>query len=305
MSELSTSIAAIVVTYDPDLEHLNTLLVELTMQCDHVIVVDNGSNFDLTVGTAFQLPNVKWLMLDDNKGIATAHNAGVAQARKLNSTHVLLMDQDSLPTSDMVDVLLTTYDMLIRQGKKVAAVGPLLVNSDNNTRAAFIKSGKYKVHKCYQEGTVNRWCEADFVISSGALISLRALGDIGLMDDALFIDCVDIEWGFRALSKGYQCFGAYDARMEHSVGEEPLELLGGRVLITMHDPLRHYYYYRNVVTLFMRPYPKAAWKAHVLLKALLQSLIFSTLSDKPAQHAAMIVKGVYHGLRNKLGKYEA
>ncbi|MEI8657647.1 hypothetical protein [Vibrio sp. Hal054] len=44
MDNLGESIAAIVVTYNPDEVVLNQLLASLSMQVDRVFVVDNGSS---------------------------------------------------------------------------------------------------------------------------------------------------------------------------------------------------------------------------------------------------------------------
>ena len=297
------NVAAVVVTYYPDVEALRSLMTTLVEQCGQVIVVDNDSNLNHEVLGFSHLPNVHWILLGSNMGVAKAHNVGINKAKALSGSHVLLMDQDSFPEGDMVERLLKTEEMLLSTGKEIAAVGPVQVDSRNGGKAPFISTEGLTVEKLYCDDQAIQWCRADFIISSGSLISMEVFDNIGLMEEPLFIDCVDIEWGFRAASKGYQCFGAFDAKMQHAIGDKPLSLFGKQ--ITLHSPLRHYYFYRNLIVLCKRPYPKTAWKVHVLFKAALQFLIFSTLTDRRREHFSMIAKGVYHGFSNKLGEAQA
>jgi len=49
--------------------------------------------------------------------------------------------------------------------------------------------------------------ETDMLIASGCLIPADVLRDVGLMDDALFIDHVDTDWCMRARARGYRLLG--------------------------------------------------------------------------------------------------
>jgi len=60
--------------------------------------------------------------------------------------------------------------------------------------------------------------ETDYVVSSGALIPLAVLDQVGMMDESLFIDYVDSEWGLRAKSRGHLSFGICAAQMVHCLG---------------------------------------------------------------------------------------
>ena len=297
-----TSVAAIIVTYRPDIESLGRMVETLSRQCERVILVDNGSNLkhQLTHLATSYCFNV--IFLEKNIGIAAAHNRGVLEAKKLDASHVLIMDQDSDPAPDMVYQLLKAEEEIKTFGHKVAAIGPEHRDARTNKPSPFISSKNISVGKVTSPDESVRWCKADFIISSGSLIEMKVFDDVGVMEDQLFIDCVDIEWGFRAASKGYQCFGAFDAKMTHAIGDKPLLLFGGAKQITMHSPLRHYYFFRNLIVLSKRPYLKTSWKAHVLFKSAIQFIIFSTLTHQRKEHFLMMLKGIYHGLINRLGK---
>lgn len=60
----------------------------------------------------------------------------------------------------------------------------------------------------------------------------------------IFIDYVDTEWCFRALSKGYKLYMSEKAVMRHSVGDDTINLLNFK--IPVHSGYRRYYRVRNL-----------------------------------------------------------
>ena len=91
--------------------------------------------------------------------------------------------------------------------------------------------------------------EVDFVISSGYLISLDAIDTLGLMNEELFIDYVDVECALRAKQKGLRCIVLWCLRSADApLSREPPAVLMGRQF-TFHSPLRHHYLFRNAIWL--------------------------------------------------------
>ena len=160
-----------------------------------------------------------------NIGLAAAQNVGIAWAREHGHSHVLLLDQDSVPEPGMVDSLLAALDGLAPQHP--AAVGPVFRDPREHRVAPFVRVGFPMSKKvwCSDDGAP---VECDFLISSGTLIPLAVLERVGAMDDALFIDNVDLEWSFRARARGYRLFGVCTAAMEHRLGDARTPILGGR-----------------------------------------------------------------------------
>ncbi len=69
-----------------------------------------------------------------------------------------------------------------------------------------------------------------------------------MMDEPLFIDLVDLEWGFRASARGYRHFQSPRPLMSHTLGSGRIGI-GGRS-ISLHAPsskLLHYQKFDNVV----------------------------------------------------------
>lgn len=105
----------------------------------------------------------------------------------MGADRVLLLDQDSVPSPGMVDLLASHLDTLLSAGIKVAAVGPRLIDRRWNSRDRLAPRGRSSI----SAGLL----EVDHLIASGALISLSTIDAVGEMRGDLFIDFVDIEWG--------------------------------------------------------------------------------------------------------------
>lgn len=294
------SIAAIIVTYETDSASLVKLCDVLIKQFKAIYIIDNS------VVNRVELPrewmnNVTLINMDGNVGIAKAQNIGVTAAFAAGATDVILFDQDSLPSDTMVVDLLNAREAAEAQGLLVAAVGPQQRDPRNGELSKFVYAGSCLV-SLIGCGVTNSYCIASFLIASGCLISKQAWEVVGEMESDFFIDCVDIEWGFRAASKGYLCIGSFDAKLSHVLGDKKI-CIGSRSL-TNHVPIRHYYFYRNFYRLLLRKYVPISWKVHVFIKSIIQALIFSSLTQDYFLHAKMILKGVRHGLSNRGGKLQ-
>gem|GEM_PF-6014257 len=69
------------------------------------------------------------------------------------------------------------------------------------------------------------------------------------MDEALFIDHVDLEWGLRARRHGWHLGVAVGAVLGHSLGEDTRHVLWRSRDVHIQHPLRNYYTVRNTIWL--------------------------------------------------------
>lgn len=294
----NTNVAAVIVTYNPDLNELEKLIQVLICQVGKIYIVDNGSSTDLRY---LVCSNVILNELKENMGIAYAQNIGISKAKSDEFKDVILFDQDSLPSLSLVSDLLFTRESANSSGYSVGAVGPVHIDIDSRKSGLFIATKNNKLYKIDPNNYQHDFFECDFLIASGCLISIDIFETIGLMEEELFIDCVDMEWGFRLKNFNFSCIAARNAKMYHKIGEKPLIIFGRS--LTTHSPLRHYYFYRNFHLLRRRDYIPSPWKKYVLIKSTLQALIFSTLLPNRFEHLKMIIQGIYDGSRGKYGKY--
>ncbi|WP_145584749.1 rhamnosyltransferase, partial [Yersinia intermedia] len=258
---------AVVVTFNPELDVFNRLIESITPQVDQIIIVDNGSSGEVRLSleeVTINFPHLHLISLPDNIGIASAQNCGIKMSIDRGSSHILLLDHDSIPADDMVDKLLSLELKLLSQGRQVGAVGPTSVDRRTSTRSGFVRKNGIFIKRIYPD-YLKGFVEADFLIASGTLIRTEVLQHVGLMNDGYFIDHVDTEWCFRAANLGYGLFGCGDALLNHSLGDSVIRIWIGRWReIPKHSPLRNYYIFRNTIHMVANTPMSVSWKlAHI------------------------------------------
>lgn len=297
-------VGAVIVIYFPEAPIVSRQLRALAPQVSHIVIVDNGASEEIRAllrRSMLENSALQVLTQSANVGVATAHNIGAAALISKGCDYVLLLDQDSIPASDMVATLLRCCLALESAGKAVAAVGPTYSDPLTGHRSFFIRFGLLKFKRIYCDPNDNHppAIPADFLISSGCLIPVGALEQVGGMDDRLFIDHVDTEWFLRAAAQGFRAYGICHARMEHSLGKGPaLRIWLGRWRqIPLHSPLRHYYTFRNSMLLYRRSYAPWRWIFADLLRLIVLFVFFLTAPPNRREHGRMMVKGLRDGLR--------
>ncbi len=288
-------LCGVVVTHRPEAGALAALFRAVGPQLDGLVVVDNGSGAEVA---ALVPPGAEFMPLGGNLGLAAAQNRGIKRAAELGATHVLLLDQDSVPAPGMAAALLHAAQQLAAEGKRVAAVGPAYEDARRGATPPFAYLDGIRIRR-RDAPAGQETVEADFLIASGSLVPMAALDAVGPMTEELFIDYVDIEWGLRARRFGYRCYGAPAARMAHSLGDGWIGAFGRR--IPAHSPLRHYYHVRNAVWLCRRPWLPMRWRAALALRIVQQCVFFSLFVPQRLGHARMMGLGLWHGLRNRMG----
>ncbi len=305
-----SGVAAIVITYQPELETLEKLLNALVTQVESVVIVDNGSHVDLEAWNNQRLtPAVRVLLLGDNRGIAAAHNLGIQWAQDNGAKYVLLMDQDSIPEHDMVQEL--TF-ALLAAGKKSEfapiAAGPISVDTRTAKKSFFVIEHNGIPFRWQSATTLtpdNLLREVSFLISSGTLINLDLLKSVGGMRSNYFIDHVDTEWCFRARTKGYCLLGVPSAQMQHTLGDKVKNVwLFGWRQVAHHSPLRDYYMFRNTLLMFRDVKMSILWRLHLLWRLVQFSSYFLIFTHQRGQRFYCMALGIGHGLRGISGKFD-
>jgi rhamnosyltransferase len=278
---------------------LDAVIAAVVRQVGDVVVIDNASSDAADLAELAAGYDVEIVRQASNLGLSAAQNVGIAWARQRGAEYALLLDQDSVPASDMVERLLDGLQRARSANLRVAALGPRFRDSRDGQDFPFIE-----VHF---PSSKKLWCDAggsdivtDFLISSGSLIPLAVLDDVGGMEEGLFIDNIDMEWCFRARSRGYVLIGVCSALMAHELGEDRAALFGGYQQV-VHSPTRLYFIMRNRVLLYRRPYTPRTWIAQDLLRLPLKFAIFSVLVAPRLRNARFMLRGLWDAARNRSG----
>jgi len=163
--------------------------------------------------------DVKIIIHDKNYGVSRARNDGI-KANK--GEYILILDHDVIMPSITIKALLEYLESV---DKKVGAVIPLHKPLCGN----ILTRWEYKIRK----GRISK----TNVITSCALMRKQLTNEIGLYDESLgppFTIYEDIEYGARALSKGYEIHIIGAVEVLHNICEEPETIQNSRAKAKAH-----------------------------------------------------------------------
>jgi rhamnosyltransferase len=260
------------------------------------VVVDNTES-PSTPETLGLDARIDYVANGANLGIATALNQGIERLIEMGCTSALLFDQDSEPSEQLLLELPRTLAAERMRDRRVALIGPAYEDARLRGVAPFVRFGYLWLRRVQPDGV--KPIDVDFLITSGSCVNLEVWRDIGPMDDALFIDFVDLEWCARARSKGYSVLGAPALRLTHELGGEPVMVFGRTY--PGHSAIRHYYLFRNAVALIRRAYVPWSWKSTELVKMPVRLVIYGLFMQPRLLHLRLSLLGIWHGLTGRTG----
>lgn len=300
------TVAAIIVSYNPEPTEFAQRLARIAVQVEHLVLVDNASHPSLRAMLAAQATAQGAVLLEnaDNLGLAMGQRQGIEAALALGATFTLLLDQDSLPAPNLVTRLLAAYRHLSLEGRQIAGVGPRVIFESSGRSMPFIRFAPYAALKGHCQ-CADDLIRADFLISSGLLTPSWVYDRVGLPEEALFIDNVDLEWCFRARHLGFNLYGVCDAVLDHQIGKQTrfLSTRNSRGPIYIHDPVRQYYQTRNRLILYGRRYVPWTWKIQDFPRALFKLFYFGLMVSPRREHLRMMGLALWDALRGVTGAF--
>ena len=229
---MSTNFAACVILYNPKKDDINNISTYAN-KVKKVYVFDNtegNSNESFFKG----IENVSYFWDNENKGISIRLNEACQKAIEENFEYLMTMDQDSSFCEKNIDCYFN--DILnFKVKEKVAVYGLEYSIKDINDKTP-------------------TYSEVEHLITSASVLNLKLYTEIGGFDENLFIDGVDIDYCYAALSKGFKNIKFGRNYFNHSLGEPVRRgtiytLFLFKKNKTIHSPLRIYYMYRNMLYL--------------------------------------------------------
>lgn len=287
---------AVIISFNPEFKCINNLIDNLKEQNIASVVVDNGTLDDVK---AKQISTDCHLVrLETNVGIAKAQNEGIRYAKKLGAEYIIFFDQDSNITSNFVDSLLEDYTFAMKKcGGKVGSIGPVFTDSRYGFFYKVIKINKYGFRKKIDPQFKTEPFEVTLIISSGSLVPILVLDDVGGMDEHLFIDYVDTEWCLRAVSKGYKIYVATSARMAHAIGDKMVKLFMFNVPV--HSPFRRYYRVRNAIIFSRMEHIPIAMKFRDNFFNIVHQTVLICTQPNKIEYIKSMIRAIKDGIQNK------
>lgn len=226
---LLSEIGAVVVLYEPD-EMVPHNILSYAAQVRHVIAVDNTPSPSADLLKALAGEGIEYIPMHHNAGIAAALNAGAKRLREAGCGWALTMDQDS----GAPDSFVTRLAGCLGPGSDdVAIVAPLWEQVGG-----------------LPEEASDSVREIDWAMTSGNLLRLDALEQVGGFAEEFFIDQVDHELCFRLRLSGWRILQAGNAVLQHRQGSLRRTPLG--FYVTDYPAIRRYYMTRNTLVVQQR-----------------------------------------------------
>lgn len=285
-------IAACIVAFRPDPALITALAQSIGPQVGALYVFNNGGVSD---ALAQSLRDAGAELIGDgrNFGVAEAFNHCVEKAAAAGKACLLLLDQDSNVAPDMVEALAARMEGLIAAGERVAAIGPRIVSPPD---------ADFKAPRYFPRSGLDTRVSAtpvQYVISSGSLVDLNTLRDVGPFRADFFIDAIDTEWCFRAWARGASCWVAEDVTMVHRIGAGVVRGLGNAM--PRQPDFRLYTYVRNQAHCLTLPHIPLTWKARFAMHLTRVVLVSWIDRDGRLSFLGAMMQAAWRGLRGKLG----
>jgi rhamnosyltransferase len=257
---------------------------------DTLFVIDNTPTEDQPLIARIKALSDKivYRWMGENKGLSAALNLACRMALERQYDWMLTMDQDSsFPDNDLA----TLIDGMDAAASKFGKLG--------------IISPYHLVSKHFDRQQAERYTQARFVMTSGNLLNLGAMTEIGPFEEKLFIDCIDMDYCLRLRKNGYHIVQDNSVRLRHSLGDfQQGKIAAVPMGYSNHNPLRRYYITRNrffLIKKYIGFDPVLCWlQLRAMLGDSVRVLFFE--QDKSLKFRAMLT-GVWHSLTNHYGKY--
>lgn len=296
-------ICAVVVTFHPDALVVDRLQ-KISVECDHVVVVDNGSSSESLETIKSSVPRADLLSQPTNIGLAAALNLGLRRAIAAGFTWAITFDQDSTPAPSLIDALWDTHLKL----PGAAIIAPRICEATTaEAEYCWVCKSKrwpfcFRRVRCADRDLPN----VTHVITSGSLTDLTVWSDLGGFESKFFIDYIDVDYCLRVGRAGRSIAVSFGATMDHQLGNRRrAELFRHDFRPTFHEPFRHYYIARNRVLVWQRYcLSEPHWALFDLSYALYNLARVILFEDRKWLKIKAAALGLFDGLRGRYGPME-
>ncbi len=267
-----------IVLYNPDEGKLQELLrVCLDYDRVKILLFDNSPYQQNLEGIHSE--NIVLYKSKKNVGVAGAHFYACKMAESENFDFVLFLDQDSQLPENFIAQMITGFYHLQKLYPRLCAIGPSWkdprINNwyqekqvKNNLKTTLKAKLKRVLKVTQRREKIHHFLRLDnILISSGMMVCVPTLKEIGYPKKEYFIDLVDIEWCLRALSKDFQIEIVKDVQMQHTIGQFKSTK---NKFLQYQNPMRYYYSIRNSFYLFRERKFPISFRLFILIHNILE-----------------------------------
>jgi GT2 family glycosyltransferase len=199
-------------------ELLRGCLASLPAACDgltwHATVVDNASTDGSDEIVRHEHPWAELLTNVASRGFSANHNQVLRRALERDARYVLILNEDTVLEPGSVRELACFCDADARIG----AAGPVIVGKNGLVQRSFFSfpSVWSQAAACFRPGREFKHARREgWLNGSCVLARVKALREIGLLDERFFIFFEDTDLGLRLANAGWQSVVCPSARILH------------------------------------------------------------------------------------------
>ncbi|HHH40548.1 MAG TPA: glycosyltransferase family 2 protein [Chloroflexi bacterium] len=250
---LSSPLISVVIPNWNGAHHLPDCLESLRRQRYprfEVIVADNGSTDGSQALLARRYPEVRLLALGENRGFAGACNAGMQAAR---GEIVVLLNNDTEADPGWLAAIADGFARHPEVGIIASKMRLFDRREVLHTAGDFYRLDGIPGNRGVWERDEGQYDEEGYVFSAcggSAAYRRTMLREIGLLDEAFFYSCEDVDLAWRAQLAGWRVLYLPQALVYHK-----LSATGGGVTASFYDG-------RNFIYLLAKDYPGSLWRRH-------------------------------------------
>jgi rhamnosyltransferase len=285
---VETEVCAVIVTFNPTSELLANIAA-IRPQVSRLVIVDNGSGPEgvTLVHECRARFGCETILNGSNLGIAKALNIGIAFAESQECKQTIFFDQDSIVGDrGYVASMLEAYE----QSNRTSRVAIVVPRYFDRLSGAELPSAKGR------DGLLRS------AMTSGTLVPMHIFKSLGLHDETLYMDYVDIEFCLRCRRAGYSTIEAPRAILRHSLGRRTTHSLCGRTFSTTnHDAQRRYYITRNRLLLMCRYWRDRPWSVREMWAFILDFIKIVLVEENKRGKIKNLTLGVVDALKNRAG----
>jgi len=281
------------VVYNPD-SALEQNIKALLSEVARLIVVDNCSDPPVRsrVAALAASCNFEVIWNKENIGLAAGLNTGIRCALANEQYQwIATFDQDSRVFPGFSTAMMEAQ-AACQFRDKVAIIAPHHVSSLEVGDETLPRGGL-------------QLKEIKVALQSGSLFSRAAFKDVGLFDEAFFIDYVDFEFCLHLRKSGFRIIEASHAPVNHRVGMPTRhKFLGITCTVFNHSPLRRYYAARNRLRVYRRyAFSDPRWICHDIWSWFKEIVKLVLFESNRWEKLAFAARGVWDAIRGRMGAY--
>ena len=264
---MNKKILAAIIVYKPD-STLGKLIDDLIIQKVDVFLFINKAN--RITEEIIKSKKINYFISSENVGISKAFNKVIKKFQNERYKYLFTFDQDSLIESNFISSMITNFKAAYKLNNNVVCCAPTIRDRKYTKSKHLINKPKKKYRKKYER--------VSFAITSGSLYTNKSFKKVGIMNELLFIDGVDVDWCERANLNKFIIIKSKNVFLHHKIGQKYINFFG--IKKSFHDDnLRVYYIVRNSIYLILRGSNSIQWKITQVIKTPARLIGYAILSE--------------------------